>query len=77
MKHLQLFFLLIFFLFLTCCTQKEEEMDYESLVKEEECDDEWNSLDNLEGKNIAADLLPDPQEVLICETLELEAPALR
>ena len=67
MKYFHALYLFLFLVGLCACSQKEDEMDYDDLVKEEESEEEWVSLNNIEGRDIAFDLLPCPQEIFIPE----------
>ena len=48
---------------------KEEEVDYDRIVKEDK-ETEWTSGPSSDGQHIAGDLFPDPQEIMIYETPE-------
>lgn len=62
-------------LFLLGCDakQEEEEIDYDGMVKNEETP-EWTSGPELDGKLIAGDLYPTPQEVLAQESPDGPSP---
>lgn len=55
-------------LLLTGCSEKQEEqeVDYEGMVMNEE-KAEWTSSPDQDGKHIAGELFPDPQEILLQE----------
>ncbi|HEY2810938.1 MAG TPA: hypothetical protein VGJ00_06075 [Rhabdochlamydiaceae bacterium] len=69
MKCLRFFIFLLPLCFFSC-TQKEEENLLEDQVAQAQEDEEWNSLNNAEEKNIPLTLLPEPQEVALNEWLE-------
>ncbi len=55
-------------LLLAGCSEKQEEevVDYEGMVmNEEKC--EWTSSPDQDGKHIAGELFPEPQEILLQE----------
>lgn len=62
-------FLAVLFFFFSACSQKqeEEEYDYERMVKAE--DEEWNTERH---QDIAGELGPDAQEILIVEEVDAE-----
>ncbi len=70
MKFLILKTCVIFPLILTGCDSKreEEEVDYDRMVNHEEVK-EWTSAPNLDGKLIAGDLFPEPQEIMVQESV--------
>ncbi|MBS0606908.1 MAG: hypothetical protein JSR57_08160 [Verrucomicrobia bacterium] len=49
--------------------QEEEEVDYDRMVKNEEVT-EWTSTPDLDGKLIAGDLYPEPQEIMVQEPID-------
>ncbi len=68
-----LFFLPLTLLLSSCDRNKEEQaIDYETMVKLEEADEEWNSLQNLDEKHLAGDLLPDSQEIVLPNWVDVE-----
>lgn len=52
---------------LGCSSPKEEDPDLEEMVLNEEEEVEWTSS-QLDGKNVADEAVPAPQEVFIFET---------
>ncbi|MBS0651018.1 MAG: hypothetical protein JSR93_07650 [Verrucomicrobia bacterium] len=49
--------------------QEEEEVDYDRMVLNEEVS-EWTSAPDLDGKLIAGDLYPEPQEIMVQEPVD-------
>jgi len=72
MKHFQFLTLCLVPLFLFGCSEnkEEEEVNLDQMVLNEEDEVEWTTLDMDEGKKIAADLDPMPQEMILLETPE-------
>jgi uncharacterized protein YcfL len=62
-------------LILTGCNAKEEEeeVDYDSMVMNEEIP-EWTSAPEQDGKLIAGDLYPAPQEIMTQEAPDSPSP---
>jgi hypothetical protein len=61
---------LILFILAGCDSkQEEEEVDYDRMVKNEEVT-EWTSAPDLDGKLIAGDLYPEPQEIMVQEPVD-------
>jgi len=72
MKHFQFLTLCLCPLFLLGCSanKEDEEVNIDQMVLNEEEEVEWTSQDRDEGKKIAADLDPMPQEMILSETPE-------
>ncbi|MBS0652111.1 MAG: hypothetical protein JSR39_01145 [Verrucomicrobia bacterium] len=71
MKSLVLKACVVLPLILAGCDSKteEEEVDYDRMVNNEEVT-EWTSGPELDGKLIAGDLFPEPQEVMVQESVD-------